>query len=147
MLRATGKLGNLAESSSDTDSDEASETSPVASELDEIRAKFMAAYANPPREPELEFTPSVRAALFLLNDETLVDWLSPGNGNLAEQLLNEEDMQKLSEELYLSVLSRFPTRAESGTVVEHIEGSQERATAVSQLIWALLASTEFTINH
>jgi hypothetical protein len=107
----------------------------------------MAAYANPPREPELEFTPSVRAALFLLNDETLVDWLSPGNGNLAEQLLNEEDMQKLSEELYLSVLSRFPTRAESDTVVEHIEGSQERATAVSQLIWALLASTEFTINH
>ena len=135
MLRATGELQRVSDDEDD------------ATGLAAVRAKFMAAYANPPREAELEFSPAVRAALFLLNDETIVQWTTAREGNLAEKLTGMTDNSAVAEELYLAVFSRFPTTDESATVSEHLEQSETRDVAVSQLLWALLASAEFATNH
>ena len=40
----------------------------VPSGLEQARAKFVKAYAGPAREPEDERGPSLKAALFVLND-------------------------------------------------------------------------------
>jgi hypothetical protein len=135
MLRATGELDRVT-----ADEDE-------VIGLPAVRAKFMAAYANPPREPELKFTPAVRAALFLLNDETIVQWTMPREGNLAEKLTDMTDNSAVAEELYLAIFSRFPASEESETVNQHLKQAEARAAAVSQLVWALLASVEFATNH
>tara|TARA_B100000686_G_C16714609_1_gene931245 strand:- start:1097 stop:1450 length:354 start_codon:yes stop_codon:yes gene_type:complete len=111
-----------------------------------VNQKFLDAYANPAKEPEIDFTPSVRAALFLLNDDLVVSWTLPSAGNLAEQL-SDMDTSHLSEHLFLTVLSRRPTEDETRTVEKHLLEEPDKTIAISNMIWALLASTEFATNH
>ncbi len=67
-----------------------------------LQAKFKKAFANPAREPEEEFNPSLRAALFILNDPTVLEWLTPRPGNLIDRLAKLTDNAKAAEDLYLS---------------------------------------------
>ena len=114
----------------------------------ELVTKFEKAFANPAREPEIGFAPSVKAALFVLNDATVLSWLKPSAGNLAERLVKHTDAAALAEELYVSVLSRPPTDDEKKDVADYVaKRADQREKAVGNLIWSLLASNEFGINH
>ena len=113
-----------------------------------LQAKFLKAFANPARDPEEEFNPSLKAALFILNDPTILDWLTPRPGNLIDRLSKIADDGKAAEEMYLSVLSRIPTDEEKSGVVKYLtKNSAKRVAALGQFAWALLASTEFSVNH
>lgn len=117
-------------------------------QMEDLRKRFVAAFANPPREPEGEFAPSVKAALFLSNDGKVLELLKPNGGNLAERLLKESDGQKQVETLFLSVLSRRPSTEEATAVATLISSRVEsREIAISQAIWALVCTTEFCVNH
>lgn len=114
---------------------------------DAAKAKFLKAYANPAREPEDEITPSLKAALFVLNDGEVLGWLQPKAGNLIDRLAKLPDAA-VAEEIYLSVLTRLPTAEEKAEVAEYLKkNARRRPVALGQLAWALLASTEFGINH
>jgi hypothetical protein len=53
-----------------------------------------------------------------------------------------------AEELYLSVLSRRPTAEEREEVLDYLKKkADQRTAALGRLAWALLASTEFCVNH
>jgi hypothetical protein len=109
---------------------------------------FHKAFDNRPTEPEEEFMPSVRSALFLSNDELMVQLLEPKAGNLTSRLSPMDDDAQLAAELYLSVLSRLPTDEERAAVAEYLKRrSERRPQAIANLVWSLLASTEFCINH
>lgn len=114
--------------------------------MKELRKKFVAAFAAPPGEPEIEFSPTVASALFVMNDDTTVEWLSRRDGNLIDRLAKVEDATKLVDELYLTVLTRFPTDDERADAVKYVSGPS-RDRAIGELVWALLASTEFAVNH
>ena len=115
---------------------------------DDLKKRFVAAFANPPREPEGDFAPSVKAALFLSNDGKVLELLKPRDGNLAEQLVQEADSAKLAERLYLAILTRTPSLDEAADVAKYLAAhADDRAKSVGQLIWALVASTEFCVNH
>jgi len=104
--------------------------------------------ANPPREPEVEHSPTVKAALFLLNDGTVLSWLKPEGDNLTARLAGVQDANQLADELYVAVLSRPPTDEERQAVADHLAGrSDRRETAIRNLIWSLIASNEFCANH
>ena len=111
-----------------------------------LRAKFVKAYAAPPREPEEEVRPSLRAALFLRNDEAFLALLNPAPGTLVDRLA-ELPREKVAEELYLSVLTRRPTADETAAVGKVLEKQDDKTAAVGKLVWALLASAEFGVNH
>ena len=116
--------------------------------LDELKKRFVAAFANPPREPEGDFAPSVKAALFLSNDGRVLELLQPRDNNLAERLVRETDSSQRAELLYLALLSRRPSPDEAKEVNRHlVESGADSRRAVVQLIWALLTSTEFCVNH
>ena len=118
------------------------------SEAEQLRKKFLSALANPPREPELDYSPTVRSALFLHNDAQLLKWCEPHEGNLAARLSEHANSPVLAEELYLSVLTRKPSDEEVAEVAEYLEQKPEqRFKRIGHLIWALLASTEFNTNH
>lgn len=143
MLQATGEIKHLT-APAKQESGDGDETD----RLSDYRSRFLAAFANAPREPEVEFSPSVKAALFVLNDAEVLAWLQPKPGNLAERLSKMSDSKQIAEELYLGVLTRFPTEEESAEVAGHMETrKQQRQEAIGQLVWALLASTEFCVNH
>jgi hypothetical protein len=112
-----------------------------------LRAKFVKAFANPPRDPEDEVAPSLKAALFLLHDEAVLGLLRPRPGNLADRLGKLDKTAVLAEELYLSVLSRRPTADEAATVAAVLAKAAKKDAAIAKLTWALLASTEFGVNH
>jgi hypothetical protein len=114
----------------------------------EWQTRFDIALANPPREPEVGHNPTVKAALFLMNDATVLSWLKPEGENLAARLATETDPAKLADELYLAVLSRQPSDEERSAVGEFLASRADRGEkAIGSLIWSLLASNEFGANH
>ena len=136
MLQATG------------DRDSTSGKAEERTDFTELRARFLKAFANPPREPEEEFSPTLRSALFVLNDGTVVGWLEPRPGNLVDRLAGLSGADAVAEELYMSVLSRPPTAEEREEVAASLDESPDkRPTTLRDLVWSLLASTEFFTNH
>lgn len=128
---------------------------PVAGEekpltMDELKAKFIKALANPPKEPELEFAPSVKAALFMMNDNSLLTLFQPHEKNLVARLVGMKDAAAVAvaDEMYLAVLSRRPTDEEKTEVADLLKKyNDRRAEVIGQLAWALAGSTEFCLNH
>jgi hypothetical protein len=121
---------------------------PVPAEMNKALAEFLKAFANPAREPEMEFRSSVKAALFMSNSELVVSWLEPKDGNLTDRLTKLADAKQLADELYLSVLTRLPSEEESSAVTAYLaKRADNRAQAIKNLAWSLLASTEFCVNH
>lgn len=113
-----------------------------------MRPVFLKAFAYAPREPEEEFSPSLKGALFLLNDKSVLGWLEPKPGNLVERLQKLGDDKQVAQELYLSVLTRLPTAAEVQVATKYLgERKDRRAAALRNLAWSLLGSTEFCVNH
>lgn len=112
------------------------------------QALFDKAFANPAREPEVGHNPAVKAALFLMHDGTVLDWLKPAGENLAGRLLRHDDSAALADELYLTVLSRPPSHEEQSAINGYLASKvSQREAAVTNLIWSLMASNEFCMNH
>lgn len=112
------------------------------------QAKFEKALANPPREPEVEHSPTVKAALFIMNEATVQAWLKPEGENLVARLMAENDNSKVASELYLATLSRFPSEEETREVAEFVDARKDRKlTAIQSLVWSRIASNEFCSNH
>jgi hypothetical protein len=116
--------------------------------LDSLRTRFVKAFANPAREAETEFAPSLKGALFVLNDDAVMGLLTPREGNLMDRLDRLADADKAIDELYLSVLSREPTAEEKADAAAYLKKHETmRSAALGRLAWSLLASTEFCVNH
>jgi len=116
--------------------------------LAELKTAFSAAFANDAREPEGEFKVTVKGALFWLNSSEIQKLLNPHPGNLVDKLTQIKQPVSLVEELYLAVLSRFPTPDESSVMVSFLnDASTGRETAIRDATWSLLTSVEFYVNH
>lgn len=57
------------------------------------------------------------------------------------------DSNKIIERLYLSVLSRQPTQAELTRLNDYVRKQETPRIGYSDITWALLNSSEFTLNH
>ena len=116
-------------------------------QADALRPKYVKAFANQPREPEDEFTPSLKAALFVLHDDAVLGLLAPKPGNLVERAAKLPDADA-ADALYLSILSRRPSAGERAAVAKVLaKHPDKRVEAVGRVAWALLATMEFGVNH
>lgn len=116
--------------------------------LEDLRKRFLAAFANPPRDPEGTFAPSVKAALFLSNDSRVLDLYVRRPGNRTDQLMQQSDDDARVNLAFLSALSRMPSEDERTSLVLHLASHPEtRENALANLMWALIGSTEFCVNH
>lgn len=142
ILQATGELSKLQPA---PQGDAPAKPNP---QLEDLRKRFLAAFANPPRDPEVDFAPSVKAALFLSNDSRVLELVKPKDGNLTAQLRKESDPAKLTSALFIAILSREPSAEESESITQFLAARpDQRETAFSQAAWALLTTTEFCVNH
>ena len=115
---------------------------------EELEEAFHAAFANPPKEPELHVNPTLRSALFLRNSTFMDTALQSREGNLVESLQKIEDDQQLIGTAFLSIYSRLPDATEKEIFTEHLNTNQDnRIEAIQQLTWSLLSSMEFFANH
>ena len=144
VLQATGEMPRLQPVS------QPDGTLKSTPQFDDLRKRFLTAFANPPRDPEIAFAPSVKAALFLSNDVRVLDLLKSNDGNLISRLEKESDAARLASELFMAVLSREPSEEEVAEITRHFAdrpSSDQRSTAIGQAVWALLTTTEFCLNH
>ncbi len=114
-----------------------------------LQTKVAKAFANAPRDPEVEFAPTLKGALFVMNNDEWLSLLKRRPGNLVDRAMTHVgDARLLADELYLAILSRPATGDEVAEVADHLaRHAAAPEKAVGQLAWALLASTEFCTNH
>lgn len=118
-----------------------------------LRPKALKAFANPPKEPEDSYNTTVQEALTLLNDEAFQKLFDVRPNSLTERLAKIEDPNQLADELYLTILIRKPLEEERAEVAKFLGQyasavpGKQKVDAVRYLAWALVASTEFSINH
>jgi len=153
MMRVTGVLERIVktprpEDSAFTYKDYINGRIPAPDNLVDTMLLFTSVFGNPPGEAEVEFQPSMGQALFLMNEQLVLDWLKPSEGNLVDRLVKFEDPAQVTEELYLQVLGRFPGEEEAALVAAYLEKNKDRfPDAVSEYAWALVSSAEFKLNH
>jgi hypothetical protein len=92
------------------------------------------------------FQPNVAQALYLANNGPFQQLLE--RGGLAGRLARLPDDGAVIREAYLSILSRPPEAEEEAAFRQHLKARAERRpAAVSQIVWALVTSSEFRFIH
>ncbi len=114
----------------------------------EFEKAFTSAFANAVKEPELAVNPTLRAALFLRNNDLVLWALQRRKGNLMDRLGAMSDAAQIADELYVSILTRPPTAEEKTEVATYLTKHQaDREKALGHYAWAMLSSMEFFANH
>ncbi len=114
---------------------------------EEHRRLFQKAFAGPAKQAEVDFIPAVKGTLFLMNDPVVLELLEPRPGNLAQRLVQQSDPAQAVRTAYLAVLCRLPDEEEQQEMTRYLARHPDRTRAVKNLLWALLASVEFRVNH
>lgn len=110
-------------------------------------------FGRPPRttacDCERAMEPGLVQKLYLLADPTLTQKLTAGKpkGRLLSTLDNCKDDPPAIEELFLATVSRFPTEREKTRFAEYRKTHSNRQAAFADLLWALINTTEFALNH
>jgi len=115
---------------------------------DALKVKFAKAFANAARDPEDEIAFSLKAALFLLNDEAVLGLLKPETDSTVAVLMKMKPDNVMIEKAYLAILSRKPEPQETKDALDFLSKPVSAGeVGVVNLVWALLASSEFNLNH
>lgn len=108
---------------------------------------FAKAFGSPAGQAETGFQASLDQALFLEHGSVVLPWINSQPNNLLGRVAAMTEPAQIAEEFYLSVLSRPPTAEEIAEVADLCGKPEDRPAALQDLLWALIASTEFRFNH
>ena len=83
--------------------------------------------------------------LFLMTDGALLAKLKAGR---VRTLAGSDRCEaEAVEELFLAALSRLPSEDEARSGLDHLRSSLDRATGLADVLWALINTREFVLNH
>ncbi len=89
--------------------------------------------------------PALPQTLFLMTDDALLAKLKSGRvGALAG---SDRCDAEAVEELFLAALSRPPSGDEARSALDHLRTSPDRASGLADVLWALINTREFVLNH
>jgi hypothetical protein len=116
---------------------------------DEHLAAVFRTFGRPARtttcDCERSAEPAVPQTLFLMTDPALLQKLTAGR--LAGLLTEKGADGEVVEELFLATLSRFPDGREKVAALAHVTGKKDRGRAFADVLWALINTREFILNH
>jgi len=116
-----------------------------------IQIGFLDMFGRPPREIPCECERAAEVSLAqtlnLINGPTVSEAIIHPKGLIARLIAANTDEKTLIEDLYLSVLNRYPTDAERSTAGGYFVGVSSRAEAAQDLMWALMNSPAFLFNR
>ncbi|MEZ6141287.1 MAG: DUF1549 and DUF1553 domain-containing protein [Zavarzinella sp.] len=109
---------------------------------------YMMRYFGTPTDGQGEFQGSLTEHLFLNNGGHLQQ-LSSSGSTFARVKSASLDNAAKTEELYLSILSRFPTENEKKLIIEFLDKNQKVKidSLIIDIMWALMNTSEFRFNH
>jgi len=97
-----------------------------------------------PCDCERSAEPALPQTLFLMTDPQLLKKIT--GGRLARLLAEKRADEEVIEELFLATLSRFPDEQERQGAREHLK-TKGRKDAFADVLWALINTREFILNH
>ena len=121
-----------------------------------ITNRFLEMFGRPARDTglltERNNTPSIYQQLYLLNSTNLQTKLPKSTRILRVMRNYKLSIPQRVSELYLLILSRYPTAAESKIALTYLVkrrfgSSRSRESAFHDLAWALLNTNEFLYRH
>ncbi|MFN3653156.1 MAG: DUF1553 domain-containing protein [Armatimonadota bacterium] len=117
-----------------------------------LQVEFLEIFGRPVRqsvcECERPTDGSVTQMLHMMNSEQMHRRLTHDTGAAAELDKSGKPEEEVVRELYLRVLSRYPTAEEIAAA--RTAFTREKATrrqAIEDILWALMNSAEFILNH
>ena len=120
-------------------------------------AKYaLSLFGKPRREQvcdcERSNEPSLLQTVYLRNDAQTLSLIDRKDGWLAElRKQSPEEIRSQSEELvqdaWLRTFGRLPTQDEEAIGKKHRNSAKDEITGLRDLLWALLNSKEFILNH
>ncbi len=118
-------------------------------ETDIYYSRFLDLYGRPNRlsVPERDATPKLSQALHMLAGSTYNDKLWAEGGRVYDLYHRNTSDAKIIKELYLTALSRPPSKQEVRDLKALIAATPTRQRALQDLQWAILSSREFAENH
>lgn len=116
-----------------------------------ITSAFLEMFGRPPRDTGLESERNNRITaaqkLWLLNSSQMRQKIAQSR-MIQYQTTSGKTPREMAVGMYLGVLSRFPTEAESQTVETYFKSSRlGRREAAVDVAWALMNSDEFLYRH
>src|SRR5205807_1285347 len=108
-------------------------------------------FGRPPRttacDCERAMEPALPQTLFRMTDAAVLAKFIDANGRTLKLAKTKMTDEELVEEAFLATLSRFPTAKQKADGVEHLKSAKNRTEGVTDLIWALVNTREFILNH
>jgi len=92
-----------------------------------------------PREP------SIGQTLFLMTDADLLQRIE--KGRLKDLLEGGQPDGQIVEELFLATMSRLPDERERKSALDHVSAAPNRTAGFRDMVWALINTREFILNH
>lgn len=108
-------------------------------------------FGRPPRSSacdcERAMEPALPQTLFRMTDPALLAKISAKDGRLQKLLKSDKSDDELLEEMCLATLSRLPTEKEKKHFAECKATQKDRTALFTDLLWALVNTREFILNH
>lgn len=105
------------------------------------RANFVAFFQGDEGADPTEFQSGIPQALRLMNSGEV----SNNAALLTQAVKSGKNPTQVVEHLYLGTVTRHPTQAESSRLLQYVAKHGDKA--YGDILWALLNSSEFTLNH
>jgi hypothetical protein len=117
----------------------------------DIECTFLEVFGRPSRDTPYEgdrnSDATARQAMFFVGSDAL-QWKIAGGQRIQQWFAAQKTDADIIEETYLAALSRLPTDDEKQKATEFLTKHQSaRAEAVQDLMWAVLSTKEFVVNH
>jgi hypothetical protein len=108
-------------------------------------------FGRPPRttacDCERAMEPALPQTLFRMTDPAMLTKFTDAKGRAAKLAKAKMSDADLVDELFLSALARLPNASEKEAAVKHLGAAKARPEAVTDLLWALVNTREFILNH
>ncbi len=117
----------------------------------QVKLTFLDMFGRPPRESPCECERSSQVSLGqtlnLINGPTIAEAIIHPQGLIARLTKENAETKAFVEEVYLSVLCRFPTDEEAENSEEFFTIVGDSSEAAQDLMWALINSSAFLFNR
>src|SRR5262249_4280603 len=110
-------------------------------------------FGRPTRAPdgqcdcERDVKPTVVQRLYLANHPVVQQKIASPKGRVAQIVKDVEDEGKRIDELFLWTLSRTPTDEEGKECISYVKESKSAQRGLEDVLWSLLNTKEFLLNH
>jgi hypothetical protein len=112
---------------------------------------FLDVFDRPPRSSACECArgsgASLSQVLHLANSNTVEGKIATGNGRVARLARDKTPPDRALDEIYLAAFARQPTTSERQLALEYIARQSDGRKALEDVVWAIINSREFLLNH